>query len=174
MGEVRVMMETRAGKRFLRLATDLDSLAFETEQGLLDDAELIFQAHAPKDTTRLARNIHSEARGPREFEIISDVKNPTSGFAYTRITRFGHRGIAYIEPRKDRGQASVVQTRQMRARGTRAALRLVIGGEVMFRRRVRAYKPTEDWAESAFPEVRAEAHTAMTRLGQRIVARLSS
>lgn len=169
MGEIRYMIESRAGRRFARLAEELDDMVARAHEGLMDDAEIAFQATIPKDTTRAARSIHTVKSGPGTYEVIADAVDPHSGFHYIGVTRFGHRK-AWITPRRRR-PASVISTRRARGRGRRANLRFVINGEVMFRKRVRGVVREKDWAAETVPEIQREAHDVMTRLGQRISVR---
>ena len=147
---------------------DLDKALRETIEGVGEDAELIFAAHAPTRTHRLARSVRARWVGS-QLVVTASARDPQTGFDYTAVSRFGHR-VAFIEPRADRGAATVLATGRARATGGRAALRFVIGGRVFFRRRVKGYKPATDWRDEAMPAVEAVTETAMRTLGQRIVA----
>ena len=159
------------------MASGLDDEVIAARNELGDDAELILQSHAPKGKgggTRLARSIHTRASGEGNLEVVADARNPQSGYMYVGVTRFGHRK-AEIKPVRRGFAASVVSTQKRRAKGKRAALRIVLpSGLVIFRNKVKAYRPDHDWAESAFPEIQAEARAVATRLGQRIITRFRS
>ncbi len=173
MGEVHVMVSTRAGARFARMAQELPQDVDEEVQGFLTDNELAFQAVVPKDSTRIARSVHSIQKGPGQYEIIADAQDPKSGYHYVGVTRFGHKK-AFITPRKDRrGNVFTISTRRRRQTGKRAALRFVVNGRILFRAKVKAYQPDHDWVDSAIPEVRANTRDLSTRLGQRIRMRFS-
>jgi hypothetical protein len=148
---------------------ELDRRLREAMREVGDDSEVIFQAHALHHTGRMGRGIKSDVVG-RNVEVTVTARDPISGYDYVGVTRFGHRK-AFIEPRPDRAQASVVSTggRRGTVRKGNAALRFVIGGRVIYRRRVRGFHPSEDWAERAMPEVNANAERVMKTLGQRII-----
>jgi hypothetical protein len=146
----------------------LDRILAEEMRGLGDDAELAFAAVARKATGRMARNIKAHARGAT-IEITVFARNPTSGFDYVAVTRFGHK-VEWIYPRADRVRrpAYVLATKRKRATGRNAALRFVLGGRVIYARRVRAFQPDHDWADDAMPTVQRAADEAMARVKRRI------
>jgi hypothetical protein len=145
---------------------DLDRLLFEEMRGVGQDAELAFAAHARHATGRMARNVKSHVVG-RNVEVTVFARDPTSGYDYVGVTRFGHVA-EFIYPKADRRPASVLATGRLRQRGHRAMLRFIIGGRVFYRSRVKAFHPDHDWAEDAMPEVQDSADRAMVRIGQRI------
>lgn len=169
MGDVKAYIDTRAGRKFVRLSADLLPEVQEAQRGMADDAEIVFAAFAPKGSSRVARSIHTTQFG-WALEVVADAKNPTSGYGYVGVTRFGHK-MQYIYPRKDRKSARVLSTRRSRQRGTQAALRLEINGIVLFRRRIKAYRPVADWAEEAMPTIHREAQQVGQRLGERLIVR---
>lgn len=148
---------------------DLDRALNETMRGVGEDAELIFQAHALYQSGRMARGIKSEVQ-PNQVVVTAVARDPQTGYDYVGVTRFGHRK-AYIEPRADRARATVMLTGSRRGtvRRGNASLRFVIGGRVLYRRRVRGFHPAVDWAETAMPQVNQAAEHAMKTLGHRIV-----
>lgn len=120
---------------------ELDRLAGRTTR--------IMAGVAPKDTGRLAREIHPEIIN-QGFTLISNVRSE-AGYSYTGVTRLGHR-TAYIYPRKAK------------------ALRFTIGGRVIFAKRVRGYHPSRDWVEAGIPASEMEADRSSRRVGRRITA----
>lgn len=114
------------------------------------DVERIFAAHAPVKSGRLRRGVVSTRAG-RMVVVRATARNPQTGYDYVGVTRFGHRK-AWIYPRQAR------------------ALRFVIGGRVIYAKRVRGYKPATDWRDEAMPAVRAAADAAAVRLGRRVEA----
>lgn len=145
---------------------ELDRILQEELRHLGDDAELVFAAHARKRTGRMARNIKAHANG-RTIEVTVFAADPKTGFDYVAVTRFGHK-VARIYPRT-RARATVVATGRARGRGRSAALRFVApDGRVLYRKSVKGFRPTYDWAERAFPEVQRSADRAMQRIGRRI------
>ena len=151
------------GRMRARLGPQLD----RELDALGEDAEMIFAAFAPSKSGRLARGIVATRAG-RMVVVRSTARDPSSGYEYTGVTRFGHRA-AYIYP-KARRSASVVATRGERARGRRAALRFTLGGRVVYASRVRGYRPASDWATDALPAVEQAADAAAGRLGRRVNA----
>lgn len=118
-----------------------------------EDAELIFAAHALRDTGRLARGIRSRAAGKNAL-VTAHAREPKSGYDYVGVTRFGHR-------------ASVIHGRPILG-GRNARFTTKYRGFIA--RRVKGFKPSEDWAERAHPEIRVAANAAMRELGRRIEA----
>lgn len=144
---------------------DLDRILLEEMRGLGEDAELAFAAHARHKTGRMARNVKSHVVG-QHVEVTVFARNPETGYDYVGVTRFGHKA-EYITP-VTRSAATVLATGRRRAHGHAAALRFVIGGRVVFAKRVKAFHPDHDWAEDAMPQVQLSADRAMRRVGQRI------
>ena len=152
-----------AARRFSLAAARLpeDTLASQRELGRA--SEVVFGAYAPHRTGRLVRGIASIVAGATV--IVRDfAQNPESGYDYVGVTRFGHR-VARIYPKHT--SASVLGTGKRKA----GALRMVIGGRVLYRASVAGYHPASDWAEDALPEVEAEAEVVAARLGGKIEAR---
>lgn len=158
-----------AARAFLGMQHTLDTELHAAMDEVGHRSVPIFAAHALHgDTGKLAAGIKSEWRGDHAT-VTAHARNPTSGYDYVGVTRFGHRGI--IVPREDRGPASIIATRRPRATGANAALRFVIGGRVLYRRSTKGFHPVRDWRDSALPAVREMAEHTMTRLGRRISVR---
>lgn len=58
----------------------------------------VFAVYAPRDTTRLIRDLHVDVQGHR-VNIVTDPVDPESGYHYIAVTRFGHKR-AWIYPRR--------------------------------------------------------------------------
>lgn len=160
----------RVLRNFITGAASLKGDLFEAQKELGRKAEVIFGAHAPFKSGRLIRGISSFTLGSG-VTVKAEARNPTSGYDYVGVTRFGH---GKIEPRSDRGSAFVLATKRRRATlrtKARAALRFTIGGRVVYAAYVNAWKPAGDWVESAMPEVEGAAQGVAARLGRRIEAR---
>lgn len=158
-------------RNFISAAGSLKDDTLEAERELGRRAEVIFGAHAPHRTGRLIRGISSVLLGGQVI-VKAEAKNPQSGYDYVGVTRFGHR-VARIYPAQ-RFAAFVLDTKKRRKSGRTnhpPALRLVIGGRVLYRASVPGYHPDHDWAQDALPEIRAAATGVATRLGRRIEAR---
>jgi hypothetical protein len=125
-----------------KLTDELDDLG--------ERVELVFAAFAPAQTGRLGRGVVATRAG-YVLVVRSTARDPSSGYAYTAVTRFGHRA-AWIYPRKAK------------------ALRFRIGGRTVFASRVRGYRPRSDWARDALPAIDQAAQQAAVRLGRTLEA----
>lgn len=168
----QVIGADRLARRIMDVAGDLDSDLQATMRELGQDAELAYAAHAPVESGRLARGVTSLPTGDVVL-VIAHAENPATGFDYTGVTRFGHRK-AVIRPLRDRAAASSIASRGARAKGRKAMLRFTIDGTVFYRRSVKGYRPTHDWADDALPEIRADARDRTRRLGRNIAVRLAA
>lgn len=144
----------------------------DTVKNLGQRSVIVYQAHAPAKTGRLARGISSEpAMGGTEVVSVR-ARDPRSGYDYVGVTRFGHRK-AWITPKAERAIATVASTKRARRIGPAAALRIpVAGGDAIFRHRVRGFKPAGDWATKALPQINREVDRAMAVLSSRIAVRV--
>lgn len=158
-------------RRFVATSNRLPADTLDAQRDLGRRAEVAFAAHAPHKTGRLIRGISSVVLGGKVI-VKDEARNPTSGYDYVGVTRFGHK-VARIYP-KHRFSAFVMASKQrrksQRTQG-RAALRFTIGGRVVYAASVAGYHPDSDWAEDALPEVQALAQAVATRLGHTIEAR---
>lgn len=137
-----------------RLITEALNMQRDLEravEGLGEDAEIIFAAHALHRTGRMARGINSQP-APGGVLVTAHAKNPQSGYDYVGVTRFGHR-LRRIFPKRAK------------------ALGPIPG--IGFRRSVRGFRPKGDWAAKALPEIHREAERASEELGHRILVRLA-
>jgi hypothetical protein len=135
-------------RRMEGAAERLPGEAADAIQGLGDDAELIFAAHALRRSGRMARNITAEGAGLR-VAVTVHARNPETGYDYVGVTRFGHR-VARIYPKR----AKALRTPW----GPRAS--------------VAGFHPATDWRDDALPAVHAALQATETRLGRRIEALL--
>lgn len=110
------------------------------------------QRVAPVKTGRLRRGITSRLVGGI-IEIISTARNPDTGYAYTGVTRFGHR-VRRIYPVKAK------------------ALAFTIGGRTLVRAWVRGYHPASDWAERGIPEALAVVERSAANIADELERRL--
>lgn len=103
---------------------------------------------APERSRALSRGLQAQPAegGPLGVEVVSTVRS-AEGYAYTGVTRFGHRKRWIVPVRKK-------------------ALRTPWGP----RRRVRGYHPSHDWAQDA--QRLAQPHIARSadRVGGRILS----
>jgi len=168
---VRIVGADRIARNMQAAAIQIRSDVDEAKRELGDIAELIYNAHAPHKSGRLGRGIVARDLGA-VVQVEAHARNPASGYDYVGVTRFGHR-VARIYPRsRFARRASVVATRNERGRGRRAALRIPMGGGVIYRASVRGYHPTSDWADRALPQIEAEARKVAERLGEKVASRI--
>jgi hypothetical protein len=155
-----------------RLENELENIVREVG----DDSELIFSAHALKDTGRMSRGVRSIPTGTTAV-ITVHAENPDTRFDYVAVTRFGHR-VERIYPKHDvqnPGRYLAPTPRGPRWVDKKPALRIPKGNKHGggFYASVRGFKPQGDWAQRALPEVERNASQALTRFGIRVTARLS-
>jgi hypothetical protein len=147
----------RPGRRLIGARRALQAELTATMREEAGHMERIARPFAPKDRgllrQRLEARVHS--RGGRIFATLhSQARNPTTGFAYTNVTRFGHRK-RWIYPR--RASHLVFRGRD---------------GNLVFAKRVRGYRPENDWAELAAKAMDAHLSATEDQIGRRILTRL--
>lgn len=115
----------------------------------------VYQSLAPEESGRLKREIKGVSL-PGKFygEIRSDPVDRESGYHYIGVTRFGHR-------------ARVIRPRNARS------LRFEVDGGVIFRRRVRGFRPVMDWAEGGLPVMKLLGQSAIGKIGDEWASRSS-
>lgn len=141
-----------AGPVAVRLRLAASSVEPETRQAVREAAEesvFIFRVKAPRRTGRLRKGIRASVQG--DTATITAHARSRTGFDYVGVTRFGRRAIT-----ARRGHA----------------LRFVVGGRVLFRKSVKAYRPAGDWRDKALPAAERTVAAAGARAGARIVARV--
>jgi hypothetical protein len=151
----------------------LQRITDEALTGLADDAEIIFASFAPHRTGQEARNIHTVKDG-KGLTVEVEARNPTTGYDYVGVTRFGTRSY-HITPVGWRGTAAVIATgrKRQRLRST-SALRFVIGGMVLFRKSTKGYHPATDWVEDAMPTIKGAADRRLEKVAKQIKVEWSS
>lgn len=121
------------------------------------DLTRIHREFAPHDSGRLRRRIRATviSRGGRiRITMFSDVRDPESGYAYTPVTRFGHRK-PIIYPVRAKALSWVDRS-----------------GRRVFRAWVRGYRPASDWVADARPTADRAVARAADRIGRQVVSRL--
>ncbi len=172
MPTLRARLESGPAARRLGAASaGLPGDARTTARVVGQGAVLIFRGYAPRRSGRLRRGIRLLSTGGA-FTVRADARNPATGYDYVGVTRFGHR-LRIIRPRGDRAAASVVATGRARAGGRQAALRIVMpGGQVIYRRQVKGYRPAHDWAARAHRPIRRLAESNLVRLATTVERRI--
>lgn len=143
----------RVAARLEEKAARLPSLTEDAVEDLAADAELIFAAHTPSRSGRLARGVSAQSGPGLSAVVVARARNPESGYDYVGVSRWGHR-VAFIYPK--------------RARALRFTTR---AGRVVFAKRVRGHKPATDWRDDAMPQVEERAEIVASRLGREITVR---
>lgn len=123
-----------------------------SQRQLADGAVVTYRRHAPSRTGKLRGGIRVVNEGA-SYVVRSDVRS-AEGYSYTGVTRKGHR-VRVIRPKRAQ------------------ALKIHVGGGVIFRRSAKGYRPKSDWAVDARPEIRREAQTVGHDLSRRIGALFS-
>jgi hypothetical protein len=143
----------RVAKQFLGLADrsddEMEWAVGETARGSVR----LFRAVAPQDTGRLERGILASISG-KSARITARARDPETGFDYVAVSRWGHRvGRIYPKP-------------------PNRALRLTIGGQVLYRTSVKGYRPGSDWAARPLSQIRVLAGAIVSEAGRRIARAL--
>lgn len=163
-------------RRFLEEA---ERLRLELRSAISDtatDAEVIFAAHALRNTGRMARGVRAVVAGDSAIVTV-EARNPQTGFDYVGVTRFGHRSrnITPTHPPKaarfypKTAKAFPLPFGFRRSITGFAALKMPFG----YRRSVRGFHPSRDWAEGAMPEVQKVADERLGKLGREFAVRVS-
>lgn len=163
----------RTARKLSRAERDLNRLMQKEMDSLSRRVLAIYRAQAPGG---LADEVHVQRTGGivrPGFSVTVKATDPTSGYNYLGVTRFGHRR-KWIEPDLDRAPASVVATHVRRSphRGSRPALRFVdkATGRVIFRYRVRGVRHSQDWVRVARDQTQPMISESTQRLGRRVVS----
>lgn len=158
----------RVLRNFLTASAALPDDTLDAQRELGRHSEVIFGAHAPHKSGRLIRGIASIVLGGKVI-VKDEARNPTSGYDYVGVTRFGHGKIV---PKNRQFGATVLATGKRRGYTPgHAALRFMVGGRVVYAAYINEWRPASDWATDALPEVAAEAQAVATRLGHTIESR---
>jgi hypothetical protein len=125
---------------------------------LSDQALQAFRNHAPEETGALKEALIapvSSRGGTVVVTVRSPVRDERSGYAYTGVTRFGHRK-KWIVPRRA------------------AFLRFFWAGKGRWvtAMRVRGQRPGADWVDTAMPEVNRAVDQSADRIGRAITTRI--
>jgi hypothetical protein len=162
MGEVvfraNVRGARRAGHQLHRAGRRLQTDLIHEMRGLAVTSTRTIRAYAPHRSGRLERGLQASvlSRGGYIRVVVRSTARSPEGFAYTDVTRFGHRK-RWIYPKPPR--------KALRFYSVRA-------GKVIFARRVRGYRPSRDWMDPAAAAIEREASIVSERIGRRVVSGL--
>lgn len=147
----------------------------ELREAVGADAEIIFQAHAPKGRSgRLSRGIRARSHGS-DVVIEAHARDPETGFDYVRVSRFGHtvrRIYAGAVARSLSSPARFTAAGGVRSRPLKGAQALNTPFGLFAS--VRGFHPKVDWAEAAYHEVQEVAGEHMEAFGRGIVRRIGT
>jgi len=118
----------------------------------------IAREFAPEHTGALKGELSapvSSAGGVVKINLRSPVRDPDSGYAYTGVTRFGHRQKTLRPVKAERFHFYSD----------------VLGREIS-PRTVRGYSPEGDWVEEAQPEIADAVEESGEELGRQITERI--
>jgi hypothetical protein len=147
--------------KFSRAARRLQDTIIQEFRPLGRRLEAVYVAHAPSDRgmeggirARLHAAVNFVTAGKPTITVRATARDPESGYAYLRVTRFGHRKLV-IFPKHAR------------------ALAVHYAGHrnphlVEFRPYVEGYHPDRDWVKDAEREAERDVAAAELRLGRRI------
>lgn len=158
MGKLWTEIEgaSNAANRFVRFQGFMSRELRRTIDETADDAIIVYQAHAPRRSGRLARGIFRKGLVGGGEEIGARAVDPRSGFDYVAVSRFGHVKKVikpkpprkYLEPHMGRNRSITFLTKS-----------------------VKGFTPKGDWVDKARHEVEAEAARNMRRFGTRMNVR---
>lgn len=168
----RLLDPEEVAQALIDTANDMEREMREAVVALGEETELIYAGFALKRSGRMARGIRANVAGGSTVLVTVHARDPKTGYDYVGVTRWGH-SVKVIVPSGARRPASVVSTRRRRARvqyktGPRPALRLPSGE---FRYSVRGFQPAGDWADKAWPVVKAAGEATAEKLGSKILTR---
>lgn len=151
---------------------------------LNEDLVEAMQVVAPVDTGLLKELIEGKVsfgRGKVRLLIESPVRDPATNYAYTGVTRFGHKK-PWLYPKHATKAEPFAPGSKTLAGNPRSKFFLNIGhapalavhregryGKPIYRAAVRGYKPAGDWVEKGMPA----AERAVTRSGERVVRKVA-
>lgn len=118
----------------------------------------IAQGYAPEDSGALIKELTapvSSRGGSVRINLRSPVKDPDSGYAYTGVTRFGHRKKILTPVKAERFQ-----------------FYSKVAGREISPKSVRGYSPATDWVEDAKPEMVEAVDESGDEIGRAIATRL--
>lgn len=118
----------------------------------------IASGYAPEETGRLIKELTapvSSAGGTVRLNLRSPVKDPDSGYAYTGVTRFGHRKKILTPVHAERFR-----------------FYSAVAGREISPKTVRGYSPATDWVEDAKPEIVEAVEESGEEIGRFITDRI--
>lgn len=142
------------GRRFLRARSARGAMLTEFRSELAPRILRVGRQTAPHASGALARGLRATVSGRGagvDIDLRSTVRSK-AGFAYTRVTRFG-RGP--VEAKRGR------------------ALAFQVNGKTIFRKRVRGYKPSHDWADDTQRAAQPHVARSAQRIGRRLAGELT-
>lgn len=146
---------TNSANRFIRLQGFMTRELRRAIDETADDAIIIYQAHAPRRSGRLARGVARRSLVGGGEEIGARAIDPDSGFDYVAVSRFGH-----------------IKARIVPTRGRWLKLKMGMRrNQRVFRKSVRGFHPTSDWVDDARVAVETEAERNMARFNSRLQVR---
>ena len=113
---------------------------------------------APEDVGRLKNELTapvSSRGGTVRVTLRSPVKDPDSGYAYTGVTRFGHRKKVLLPVKAERFQFYSTPA-----------------GRVISPKKVKGYHPKVDWVAEAQPVIAEVVEQSGEEIGREIATRI--
>lgn len=150
----------------------IDEAALQSLAAVGADAELIYQAHAPRRSGRLARGIRAVPVAVDQVAVSAVAIDPKTQFDYVAVTRFGHQKRVIVPVGKGgRARKSRSVVRSATGQFTKRS-----GGRLVFTSRgrlwrlasVKGFRPKSDWVENAYPEIAQIADNEMRKTADKI------
>lgn len=163
--QIRVEGAGARARDFSRTQRAIQDGIIREFRALKQRLEGIYEDVAPEDRGIIRENLRvafwTRAAEPR-ITVRSSARDPESGYAYVRVTRFGHR------------KAVIVPKRRLNREGRPAMLKVHYMGHrnphiFVFRPSVRGASPSFDWVEQGAWLVDNAVDVAQHRLGRTIV-----
>lgn len=159
-----------ASEKFRRASLVIRRELHESVKDVAEDSELIYGAFALKDTGRMSRGVKAKVAGSGAVVTVH-ARDPESGFDYVAVTRFGHNTAKIVPKHSAKSGRYLAPIPGVGPRWVqkKAALMTPFGP----RASVRGFHPSGDWADKAWPQVKANADARMNRAGAAIAAALA-
>lgn len=157
MADVRITINTsaltRLGSQFRRAVAEFPEELNRSQRVIATRSENAFASAARRHGyVKVAEGIRAVTAGNRTLIEVSAL-DPESGYDYALVTRLGHR-VERITAREKK------------------VLKFSYHGKILYRRSVKAWSPTVDWADEAIPEIEGIVNVEAADLANRLVRKL--
>jgi hypothetical protein len=159
MADIRIVVNTsaltRLGSRYRRVIPEFQEELDKSQQKIATDSAKAFAAAARRHGyVKVAEGVQVVPRG-NKLAVTVSARDPETGYDYALITRVGHR-VTRIVPK------------------SKKFLKFPYQGKILYRRSVKAWSPTVDWADEAIPVVHELVHVEAGKLKRRLIRKLGT